>query len=283
MLTAGQWSGRLHLSAIRSTVIIIWLVIVANYDYAICAAVPSHLLEGYGLGRIIVPLVLHLPFEIRVVLEVLRWMAILTGMATLLLQRCGWAWIWGFFSSVAILDAFVKSLGGFANHGQTLSLLLLALFAVCGRRKFVPVRHLLDESWDRQDDSSLLWLCQLIVALPYTFIALHRTIVGGVALFTSNDILGYVAITSSGFSARPHVAYREYPLVFQVGFVVVTLMELTTTLAFCNSRFRIVWLSIMLPFHITTGLLMNILFWENLLVVTVALWPRKERVLVVSP
>jgi len=57
--------------------------------------------------------------------------------------------------------------------------------------------------------------------------------------------------------------------VTRVGFVVVTLFEFLTPLCLLSRKFRYVWLIIIIPFHFLTWLLMNIFFWQNLLLMLV--------------
>src|SRR5690606_27023043 len=57
-----------------------------------------------------------------------------------------------------------------------------------------------------------------------------------------------------------------------LGFVVTTLFEASAPLLLVSRVFRMVWLPCMAVFHVMTLFLMNILFWENLVLLGVVFW-----------
>ncbi len=58
-------------------------------------------------------------------------------------------------------------------------------------------------------------------------------------------------------------------VVIHIGYFVTTLFEFMSPLCLFSRRFRYVWFVVMVPFHFSTGLLMNIFFWHNLLLLPV--------------
>jgi hypothetical protein len=58
------------------------------------------------------------------------------------------------------------------------------------------------------------------------------------------------------------------------GFLLVTVFEACSPLALLSATFRRSWLVVMLAFHLSTLVLMNIVFWENMLLLAVVFGPR---------
>lgn len=53
------------------------------------------------------------------------------------------------------------------------------------------------------------------------------------------------------------------------GMLVVTVFEVLSLLTLRSARFRTMWLVVLVSFHVSTLLLMNIFFWENLVLLAV--------------
>src|SRR4029453_979242 len=49
----------------------------------------------------------------------------------------------------------------------------------------------------------------------------------------------------------------------KAGFIVTTAFEILTPAILLGNTFRRLWIAIMIPFHISTLLTMNIFFWQN--------------------
>jgi hypothetical protein len=122
-------------------------------------------------------------------------------------------------------------------------------------------------------------LAALALAVPYTLLGIRRLLLGGLEIFTGDAILVSLATKTLEYS-RYDFLYGLLPLnhpwmafLAKASFLVITIMELLAPLALFHRTFRIVWLAVILPFHIGTFFTMKILFWENMLLIIVFLSP----------
>jgi hypothetical protein len=117
----------------------------------------------------------------------------------------------------------------------------------------------------------------LLLGLTYMFIGARRLSEGGLEVFVNGTIVHMVALRSfepgpSG-SGYGHLVL-EYPclaLMLQVGFPIVTIFELLSPLCLFYRSFRLVWIPVMISFHLVTGLFMQIWFTANFLLILVFL------------
>lgn len=117
-------------------------------------------------------------------------------------------------------------------------------------------------------DRLFVALAAVIVVLPYTFVGIQRLTDGGFAMFSDTVLLEYFAAATRSFSAYPEWFNPvHYQVLFNLGFVLTTVLEATSVCLLWSRSFRIVWLAGMAIFHLSTLFLMNVFFWENLLVV----------------
>jgi uncharacterized membrane protein len=65
--------------------------------------------------------------------------------------------------------------------------------------------------------------------------------------------------------------YPAAGAVLNAGFVVVTVLEVLAPLCLFSRRFRLLWLGVMVPFHVATLFLMKIFFWQNLILLVLLL------------
>lgn len=123
------------------------------------------------------------------------------------------------------------------------------------------------------DPASILRLGALVLALAYMVIGIHRLLIGGLEIFLNDALATYTILRTFepswiAFEAG-YAAIASVPLltVMKVGFFVTTLAEIVSPFAVFHRRLRLVWLAIIVPFHITTLFTMNIFFWENLILI----------------
>jgi len=100
-----------------------------------------------------------------------------------------------------------------------------------------------------------------------------------VSIYTDGSIVRWVVARtleegahdiSVGLKVLDH-PWLEVPLA--VGMLVTTIAEILSPVALVNQRFRWVWLAVIAGFHVSTLFLMNIFFWENLILVAVLFTP----------
>ena len=277
--TLCEWGSLTHASTIRAAVLLTWLVEIVRSPYDIVARLPTEMIEPYGAGHVLLSLegvrtsLLTVPGLIA-----LKWISALGCVVCLLRPRAFRCQTAVVFVSVLMLDLIAKAAGGFANHAQAASLFVLFVFVCFEQRPFYSIQRLFEKAlaphrvgWpisgrsaNHQSYHHIVWLTSLMITLPYTYIGLTRLVQGGWTLFTGNGLLYYLATSSRSFESYPAwfnpVAW--WPALL-VGFMLITLCEALSALTLVSRRFRLVWLLVMVPFHVATMFLMNILFWQN--------------------
>jgi hypothetical protein len=298
-LSAWRWGSREHATAVRLAVLLIWLAIVAITPYGSYAKLPPEMVEGYGLGRLLLGThALKAFFFTYSVLMALKWGAIAAcALAACFPNRCRWLTP-VVLALVVVLDSLTKSLNGYINHAQLVPLFVLLVFAVFGGKRAlptlgfgggaapVPETGAVRSSGGTVEPSyaPVVWLAGLMLIVPYTFIAINRLLVGGVEVFQGDALLDYINLTSRRYSVYGSSVFLGLIRIswlaagLKAGYFVTTLFELTSAAAMFSRAYRRVWLVVIVSFHFITLFAMNIFFWENLLLVLVifgwGLWRR---------
>lgn len=178
-----------------------------------------------------------------------------------------------------LFDGVIKGFGGFINHAQ-MGLLYAAWvlpffpaadgFSVFGppRAKRPAVLH--------AAPMALIGLC---LATVYMLLGIRRFAHGGFEIFTGDAILNYLAVSSLNYSAYGF-EYGLLPLTHpwlaigaKAGYFAFTLAEISAPLTLFHARFRLLWLPVILSLHVGTLFLMNIFFWEQMILVLVFMTP----------
>ncbi len=285
-----RWMSSLHLQPLyaradastlgvaRSVVFVLLFVNLMLFPAGMIAGLPDSIAEPVGPLRLLSPEAWSLLVS-EVTLQVLKWIGVLAVVASVLGVRP--------FPLVGIpavavaflLDAITKSFGGFVNHGQFAMLymaLLLVLypcadgFSVMGNRP-------------RREDARLygapLLLGALILALAYTFVGVTRLLHGGWEVMTGESLRVWLVMRSldDSLATFQHgVWLSNSPLGYRLAlvmFAVVTICEVATIPAVFHARWRLVWMVVMVPFHFTTLFTMNIIFWENVILMLALFTP----------
>jgi len=279
VLSKSAWGGIEHAEAIRSAVLTIWLIIVVGTPYSRYPAFPVEALNLHGLGQELMASSTRAAFLWSVpTLIVLKTVTALSCLAALVLPRASRVAIPLSFLGVLVLDQLTKALGGFSNHAQIAPLLVLGIVAVfsdAGYRRPLLLRgskeHSLPSSNERH--AAVVWLSSAALVIPYTYIGTNRLIAGGFDMFTGDALVGYLASASRGFSSYV-VPVDLYPFrhLLNAGFGLMTLLEISSIGLLVFDRFRMVWLAAITCFHLTILALMNIAFWENVVLLWVIFW-----------
>jgi len=109
-----------------------------------------------------------------------------------------------------------------------------------------------------------------IISFTYCFAGIHRLIVRGFDIYSTNTIVFWVI--EEGKRSRMLNWHMEdlmltnpfVNLLMRVGFPLVTLGEITAPFCLVSRTFRRFWLLLMVPFHIMVWVFMGIFFWANL-------------------
>jgi hypothetical protein len=286
----GAWGGIEHVSAIRTATLTVWLAIVAATPYESYAELPRGLITPVGVGRAFL--------SSQAMLDVVWTAGVLVTTKWLTVTACVVAIVWPKSNAwtiptvclgVVFLEAVTKSLGGFVNHAQVAPLLFLVILTAFHRCRFVAPRWLQRATGasglprcatDDGSHESIVWLLSSAIVLPYMYIGINRVWTGGIELFGSDALLWHLAGASRGFTTyNVPFQFESIGWILNLGFLVMTLGEVTSIMLIVWPPSRIYWLIVMSVFHVAIVFLMNIVFWENL----VLLWmvfggvPRRSR------
>lgn len=112
-----------------------------------------------------------------------------------------------------------------------------------------------------------------VFLITYMLVGVRRIFEGGVEIFLDGSILRYVVrnsmspdYLSQGLGARV-LDYPGMPSIIEAGFVVVTVFEIFSLLCLSSKWFRRSWLAVMLPFHVLSWPLLQLLFVHNILLI----------------
>jgi len=253
------------LPRIRATVLCIWAVVVLMTPYGNYARLPEELGAGQGIGRLLLDVdwLRGVLWSGRT-LTILKWTTVAACLGALVAGRRA-RWLMPLVVALVLtLDAVTKSLTGYANHAQVAPLVVLGLVTLFD---------------DERAERAAVWLVRFALVVPYTFIGLHRLLEGGLALYLGDALPHYIAQNSAGYSYYGFtigLRLSDGPIVLallKAGFAIMTLFELLAVCALVWPRFSPVWVIVTAGFHLATLPLMNILFWENLLLLLVAFAP----------
>jgi hypothetical protein len=264
----------------------IWMVIVANTPYGSYAHLPTDMIAGRGLGRLLLgENALKSFFFSYPVLTTLKWGAIV-GCLLAILAPNRLRWLTPVVCvCILVLDLITRSINGYANHAQLVPLFVLLVFALFGGRRYLPIIGLragadtlrTPDPSDRRPGgtieagyASVVWLASLMLIIPYTYIALNRLLEGGMGLFLGDALLDSITLNNRLYAAYGFTVFLGWIQIpwlaasLKVGFLVTTLFELCSAGVLFSQRFRLIWLAVIGSFHLITLFSMNILFWENL-------------------
>jgi hypothetical protein len=288
MTRSSIWGGRRHASAIRLTVLAIWAITVASTPYSAYASFSPEIVAGFGVGRVILAsdLVTHYLFTTPV-LAGLRFIALLGCVVAMVTPWRGTLVTSFVFVILLTLDAISKSLGVFANHAQVVPLLVLGVFACFGSRSYMTIRELVQrQGLDRQQTlglngrqgvrtfSGMTWLVAIMIILPYSYIGIQRLTSSGLAFFVGDSLDQYLSAASRSYQSYPSwfdpVVMKS---LLNAGFFGITVLEATSGFLLVSRTYRSIWLIGIVTFQLSTLFLMNVFFWENLLLAVVTFWP----------
>jgi len=179
--------------------------------------------------------------------------------------------------SLVYLDFVVRGFNGFINHAQ------LGIFYGAIIISFFPSsdgfslfkKRTPENSMNKVNDYAFpVIFTGIVLTFAYSFIGINRIVHGGLEVFTNDALLIYIMKNSLLYSMYGFeigislIQYNTVILILKVGFFVVTIAEIVSPFIFFNYLIRRTWLLIIVPFHFITLFVMNIFFWENLLLIS---------------
>lgn len=120
------------------------------------------------------------------------------------------------------------------------------------------------------------------LVLPYASIAAFRFVHSAPEIFLG-DSLRYWFVSLSGLDPDGWhfgewiVRRSRLMMIAKAGFFITTCCELLSPFCLVSARFRLVWFAVLVPFHILSLFLLNIFFWENILLSLLLLTPWYEK------
>lgn len=171
-------------------------------------------------------------------------------------------------AGLTVYLGLLRGFGGHVSHGDMVMVYaayLLALFRLADAQ--------LSAKKPPRISLSGVPIVGVLVALLFTYslTGLFRLMHGAVETFTSGS-LTFWAMRNSYQYVDPLWGWgRQLPnqpvwaAVLNAGFPLVTLFEALAPLCLVSSRFRWVFVAVMLPFHLLAWIVMEIFFWEHLL------------------
>ncbi|MBL4843910.1 MAG: hypothetical protein JKY65_00170 [Planctomycetes bacterium] len=265
------------LGFVRAWIFLLWLLHVVPDDPSRLAALPRRAFDAPGLLRIIPESAWDVLLTVPALLA-LKWILTLGLIACALGVR---PWRWIAIPTVLLLTLHQGLARGFfyINH-QELSALyavyVLALFPLSGFSLFKR-RDPQPEGMNPTARLAMLLLAVLVLT-PYCLIAAHRLTHNDLSFWGSGALPYWIAENSYGptwYGLTPvaEVVLRQPLLVraLEFGFPIVTTAELLAPFCLVSAKFRRYWLVVMVGFHLSTIVLMDIFFWEVLLLFPVLL------------
>jgi len=178
------------------------------------------------------------------------------------------------FLFLLFFDLLVKGHYGFTNHAQSALLFCTFIVTIFPSSNIFTIKFSKEEiSADFRYKQALI-LCSVIILFAYSFIGTHRLVHDGIRVFTEGSILTHIILNSQNYSITGFqfaIGLLQNSFIQSLvisGYIVITIFEILAPLVLIYKPFRIVWLWVMIPFHLSTLFLMNIFFWENIILLT---------------
>jgi len=185
--------------------------------------------------------------------------------------------------AAVLLTAYSSLIRGFGPAVHTDIVLLLAVYALAGfawadwialrfgEKKIVP--------------GAAAYPLVTIVAmlcLSYCLVGLNRTVGGGARVFTGDTMEAWCIDASlRGYYFNTNIGWHipEWPaaiFMLRSGLPFITLFEITAPLCLASSRYRSIFIPVMLSFHLMSLVLMNIFFFDDMLLYLLLIdWSRR--------
>jgi len=246
----------------------LWVHRLVTEPFPEVAAMPLAVFEPIGVLRLL-PTSLWPVFCTTPVLEALRAI-LLVGLGLVVLGVPGYRVLAPLVCVVVTFQQGLVRGFGYVSHGE-LGLLYAAWVLACfPAADALALRRPLARRADPVMYAAPMRIVAGVLAVIYAFIGIRRLAVGAPAIFVDGSILRWAALRSlqggvgEGFGDEM-VAVPWLATLFVVGFPLVTVLEALAPLCLVSSRFRAVWLGVMLPFHLVTRAVLQIFFRYNVL------------------
>lgn len=163
------------------------------------------------------------------------------------------------------------------SHGPIAALYIAWILAVFPSADAFSLRRSPTPSRSNHVYQAAILTSTVVLLATYMLVGVRRVVEGGINIFLDGSILSYLTRNSVGsnyLSQMLGLQVLQYPglsAIFEVGFVIVTFFEIFSLLCLGSRWFRRCWLAVMLPFHVLSWPLLQLLFLHNILLICVLL------------
>jgi hypothetical protein len=253
--------------------------LASSGDPARLAALPREWYVAHGFFRWLPDAFYASVFDPQL-LVTLRWVAVGLAAAAMAGLRPYPFWAGACCALYLLLKTLGAGFGGFIGHGWLGILFcswILAVFPAADslalRRSRPPLRRI-------DLYAAPIVLMSGILCLCYFLLGTRRLARGGIEIFANDALPTYIGLTSLKHSAYGGfdfglmiLTHPAAALAMKAGYGVVTLMEALAPVCLFSTRFRWLWLAVMIPFHFSTLFTMNIFFDYNIVLLVLLLTP----------
>ncbi|HET6616736.1 MAG TPA: hypothetical protein VFH69_02885 [Gemmatimonadota bacterium] len=264
-----------HLALLRMWVFGMWLGDLLKDPVSDLATVPLAYYQPVGVMRWFPPSFWEAalsPPQLQV------WWGALAVL--LLLSGAGVPFYRGVALAACVLLTFYQGVVfGFATvtHGPIAALYIAWLLALFPSADALSLRRSSRSSSSDHIYQAAILTATILLLSTYMLTGVRRVIEGGTEIFLDGSILRFIArnsVSPAQLSQRMGLTVLEIPgmpIVMQIGFVLVTFFEITSLLCLASKWFRRAWLAVMIPFHVLSWPLLQLLFLHNILLIAVLL------------
>lgn len=205
-------------------------------------------------------------------LAALRWAAVALAIAF----AAGVRPVWLVGTLLALAATLAQCLGpkacsgGFATHHENAAILATLLLAVS-----YPKPTCAADAAARSVRGAML-ACALAIGIMYMEVGCLRLLRGGAAIFLGDTIVAWQVSHSLQYSEtdlRLGLLAANHPFLAvasKAGFLLATIAELAAPICvLMGTRWRIAWIGALIAMHVGSALMMNVHFWENLVLLLV--------------
>jgi hypothetical protein len=263
-----------HLGLLRIWVFSFWLADIAKDPIAQLAGIPLQYFRPFGLMRWLpgFEALVHSPLTLRAFWATLLLFLILSALGTRLHHLIA-------STTCVLLTLYLGLIFGFAEvtHGPLAALYVTYLLALFPSADGLSIRR----SQSRLGSPAMYRAAMLastgVFLATYMFVGVRRVLAGGIDIFLDGTILRTIAVRSAQpdfIDSTLGLQIMRSPALstaIEVGFLVVTAFEILSLLCLTSTWFRRAWIAVMVPFHVLTWPLMQVLFVHNLLLIGVLL------------
>ena len=261
---------------LRISVFSMWLYHVWHDPIYELALVPSQLFEPIGVLTLLPSASWSVIMSVQF-LSGLKLFLLLLLPLLILGVRPFWLVAIPVCVALTLYQGLTRSFGKI-NHGELAMFYAAYVLAVAPCADALSVMRKKSRASESQYGGTLLAL-SFVICLTYTFVGVRRFAVGGLEVFFDQSILSYVAHRSAEpgpFGVNFGLYVLGSPLIsrlLEISFFVLTAFEALSMLVLFNRWFRWAWIVVMMGFHVSTILTMQISFSANMVLIVMLLTP----------